>query len=385
MSAVTSDVIRDDSKRHGTFLTPRFVANYVSTVSFIGLSWWIITSLSNFHRGLLQNQWQLGMFGIDHVITVQMVYIALLCFYAIILVPYYVLHPWMRSSSHVFLRGLWLALARPQRQSISRDAMRLPLSRSFSQATKQAGLTLLLKFFFAPLMINWCLGHIGDLAASLIQLVDQVREGTVGRMLFDSTLFWACFQLILFVDTLLFTAGYLIELPALRNRIRSVDPTFFGWFICLACYPPFNEFTMRFLPWQSSDFPFFSNDTVHFAVNIALLVALAIFSWASIALGFKSTNLTNRGIVTHGPYRYVRHPAYLAKNIAWWLGALPVLAMMASTGNLAGLAASLFALCGWSVIYALRAITEERHLLMIDNGYAEYARRVRWRFLPGIY
>jgi hypothetical protein len=33
-------------------------------------------------------------------------------------------------------------------------------------------------------------------------------------------------QLILFVDTLLFTPGYLIELPSLRNRIRSVDPTF---------------------------------------------------------------------------------------------------------------------------------------------------------------
>ncbi len=64
-----------------------------------------------------------------------------------------------------------------------------------------------------------------------------------------------------------------------------------------------------------------------------LLVALAVFSWASIALGFKASNLTNRGIVTHGPYAFVRHPAYAAKNLAWWLGALPTVGMMFAAGT----------------------------------------------------
>ena len=385
MSTVSSDISFAASARTA-FLARRFIANYLSTLAFIGLSYWIVTQASNFHRGMLQSQWQLGMLGIDVVITIQAVLIGLFVVYALVLIPYYIAYPWIHSRAFVFLRGMWLLRSRrPARAlSIPADSMQLPLRSALSRPVKQAGLALLLKFFFAPLMINWCLGHAGDLAASLIHLFDQVREGASGRMLFDSTLFWASFQLILFIDTLLFTLGYLIELPALRNRIRSVDPTFLGWFICLTCYPPFNDFTMRWLPWQSSDFPFFGNDAIHFGVNITLLTALAIFSWSSIALGFKASNLTNRGIVTHGPYAFVRHPAYAAKNLAWWLGALPGLIMTMQMGNLRGLIFSLFALAAWTSIYALRAITEERHLLMGRNGYAEYMTKVKWRFIPGV-
>jgi protein-S-isoprenylcysteine O-methyltransferase Ste14 len=244
---------------------------------------------------------------------------------------------------------------------------------------------LLLKFFFAPLMINWCLIHIANLVGSLLQLTAAIDNDLSGRVLFDTSLFWAVFQLILFVDTLLFTLGYIIELPALGNRIRTVDPTFFGWFICLICYPPFNEFTMRFLEWRSSDFPHFENDVVHLAVNVTLLIALAIFSWASIALGFKASNLTNRGIVTRGPYAFVRHPAYAAKNLVWWLGALPTIGMTLAEGSWRATAYTLLALFGWTTIYALRAITEERHLSMTDNGYLQYAAKVRWRFIPGLW
>jgi hypothetical protein len=34
---------------------------------------------------------------------------------------------------------------------------------------------------------------------------------------------------------------------------------------------------------------------------VVLLLAMSIYSWASIALGFKASNLTNRGIVSRGP------------------------------------------------------------------------------------
>jgi protein-S-isoprenylcysteine O-methyltransferase Ste14 len=219
---------------------------------------------------------------------------------------------------------------------------------------------------------------------SVLQVFDGLHEGVKGRELFDTSLFWACFQLILFVDTLLFTLGYIIEVPALGNRIRSVDPTFFGWFICLACYPPFNDFTGRFLEWQSNDFPHFENSAIHYIANGCLLISLGIYSWASVALGFKASNLTNRGIVSHGPYSCVRHPAYIAKNLAWWIGALPTLHMAFSSGDAKVAGYSLLALCGWTTIYALRAITEERHLLLLDNGYAQYMQRVKWRFIPRV-
>jgi protein-S-isoprenylcysteine O-methyltransferase Ste14 len=369
----------------------RFVGNYLSTMGFIGLSYWFISELSGFHRGMLQGQWQFGVFGIDAVLTVHTLFVALIALYSLALIPFYLRYPWLRSKAFVFLRGLWLSALRLRRATsraraakLAADPWRLPLKAGLSAATQQAGLALLLKFFFAPLMINWCLNHAGDMGNSLVQFRDGLAQGLSGRALFDSSLFWACFQAILFVDTLLFTLGYIVETPALRNRIKSVDPTFFGWAICLACYPPFNDFTGRFLQWQSSDFPQFQNTGAHFAANILLLCSLAVYSWASIALGLKASNLTNRGIVSRGPYSIVRHPAYAAKNLAWWIGALPNLYLVFSSGNLRQATYALVALCGWTAIYVLRAITEERHLLLGRNGYAEYMGRVRWRFIPGV-
>ena len=375
--------------RTGAFiLNRRFAINYASTLAAIGLAFWIVTDLSNFHRSFLRAEWTFTALGVDRTIAIRDVLVGVMAAYAILLVPYYAANPWLRSKSSIFLRGLWFMVLRQRRApraTPSGHRLRLPLAHPLSPLARQAGLALLLKFFFAPLMLNWCLGHISDVCATLLQLFRTADDGMPLRMLFDTSLFWASFQLILFVDTLLFTLGYLIEMPSLNNRIRSVDPTFFGWFVCLACYPPFNDFTLRFLEWQSADSPQFGNDVVHIAINVMILVALAIFSWASIALGWKASNLTNRGIVTHGPYRYVRHPAYAAKNLAWWLGAMPTLGMMLAIGSWRSVAYCLVALCGWTALYALRALTEERHLLMIDNGYERYMKDVRWRFVPGLW
>jgi protein-S-isoprenylcysteine O-methyltransferase Ste14 len=79
----------------------------------------------------------------------------------------------------------------------------------------------------------------------------------------------------------------------------------------------------------------------------------------------------------------VRHPAYTGKNIAWWIGALPVVGGAFSQSFGAGLLA-IVSMATWTAVYVLRALTEERHLLMIDNGYAEYMKTVPYRFLPKI-
>lgn len=60
---------------------------------------------------------------------------------------------------------------------------------------------------------------------------------------------------------------------------------------------------------------------------------MAIYSRASLALGFKASNLTNRGIVSHGPYKYVRHPAYICKNLAWIIGGFPMIYMALDNGS----------------------------------------------------
>lgn len=367
----------------------RFSANYLTTLAFIGLSYVFITYVSGFHRNFLQGEWQLEGIAPHIVIRVQQVFIALIALYAVVLIPYYAAYPWMRSKSLLFAQGLWLAARRTfgsaRNRADTAPPPQLPLRYRLSPLAAQSGRALLLKFFFAPLMINWCLIHLANIFGAILQLKAGIEYEVPARALFDTGMFWSAFQLIMFVDTLLFTLGYIVEVPALGNRIRSVDPTFFGWFVCLMCYPPFNDFTTRFLESRSTDFPFFENDAVHVIINVVVLVALAIFSWASVALGFKASNLTNRGIVSHGPYAVVRHPAYIAKNIAWWLGALPILGMQLAAGTWRELAYSVVSVLGWSAIYVLRALTEERHLLMLNNGYAEYAAKVRWRFIPRVW
>lgn len=96
--------------------------------------------------------------------------------------------------------------------------------------------------------------------------------------------------------------------------------------------------------------------------------------YASISLGTKCSNLTNRGIVKIGAYKFVRHPAYISKNLVWWLTLAPVL----MDNNFAFLS-----MIVWSFIYFMRAITEEKHLLN-DKEYQEYCAKVKYRFIPGV-
>jgi protein-S-isoprenylcysteine O-methyltransferase Ste14 len=76
-----------------------------------------------------------------------------------------------------------------------------------------------------------------------------------------------------------------------------------------------------------------------------------------------------------GPYAYVRHPGYLAG----------ILIMVASGPALGSwLAAALLVISSLPFLIH-RAITEDRVLRGELPGYSDYASRVRWRLLPGIW
>ncbi len=246
-------------------------------------------------------------------------------------------------------------------------------------------LTILLKAFFAPLMLVWLLGHVENMLANGFELVvagSRIRTDFLA--VFNSHGYWFLLQVVIFADVFFFTIGYLIEHPRLGNEIRSVDPTWLGWAVTLACYPPFNEISSAILGWQASDFPHFDNATAHVGLNLLLLVLMAVYASASIALNLKASNLTHRGIIRRGPYAYVRHPAYVCKNLAWWIAAIPMVTAAFERSLWDGVL-SASSVVGWSMVYVLRALTEEDHLRRIDSEYDEYASRVRYRFIPGIY
>jgi hypothetical protein len=105
----------------------------------------------------------------------------------------------------------------------------------------------------------------------------------------------------LLVDIAMFEFGYLAESRWLGSEIRSVDPHWLGWLVCIWCYPPFNSFS--FLPFDVALFPIKveTSDTVRLFFNGIEVVLWSVFACASLALGFKASNLTARGIVQRGP------------------------------------------------------------------------------------
>jgi protein-S-isoprenylcysteine O-methyltransferase Ste14 len=107
-----------------------------------------------------------------------------------------------------------------------------------------------------------------------------------------------------------------------------------------------------------------------------------VYVWATVALGLRARNLTNRGIVTTGPYRWTRHPTYVSKNVSWWIGATPLFLKLACTDPWR-LVPAILGTAAWSGISVLRALTEERHLGS-DPDYRAYRSRVGWRFIPGL-
>lgn len=245
-------------------------------------------------------------------------------------------------------------------------------------------LTLIVKVFFTPLMISWLAAHTANMFSNFTFVIENKNllwENFLG--IFQSHLFWLMFQLILFADVFFFTIGYLIEFDFLKNQIISVEPTMGGWVVALICYPPFNGIVGDVIPWASTDFPYFENPFFYVGLNILLLVLMGIYAWASVALNFKASNLTHRGIIAKGPYAYIRHPAYICKNIAWWIGALPALILGFQTGVFSVFLVIL-AMLMWNGIYFLRAMTEERHLRMVNEEYNQYMEKVPYRFIPGI-
>ncbi len=184
------------------------------------------------------------------------------------------------------------------------------------------------------------------------------------------------------VDVMFATVGYMLTLRPLDAHIRSAEPTVAGWVAALICYPPFA--LMRPGPAGTADSLYYAGP-LHYETgtgywgewlagapallwaNAALLVALtAFYAWATVAFGLRFSNLTHRGILTHGPYALTRHPAYLSKNLFWWFSTMPFLAAAPADAVRNTVLMALV-----SGVYYWRARTEERHLGR-DPAYRAY-------------
>jgi protein-S-isoprenylcysteine O-methyltransferase Ste14 len=115
----------------------------------------------------------------------------------------------------------------------------------------------------------------------------------------------------------------------------------------------------------------------HAVVVLVQVGAVGVMIWARITFGVRSFHLaadpTAGGLVTSGPYRYLRHPIYAA--VCWfvWAGAL---------GNLSpvSLACALVVTVG----AVIRLLCEERLLVERYPEYRDYAARTP-RLIPFLF
>jgi protein-S-isoprenylcysteine O-methyltransferase Ste14 len=121
-----------------------------------------------------------------------------------------------------------------------------------------------------------------------------------------------------------------------------------------------------------------ANFNLTLALSSAVVFFVIINTWSDLTLGLKFSNVSYRGVVKHGPYSIVRHPAYSAKLLGWALALTP--SMLTLPGFLAGI----FGWLALAAIYIMRALTEERHLSQFPD-YREYCASVKKRFVPGLF
>jgi protein-S-isoprenylcysteine O-methyltransferase Ste14 len=354
----------------------RAVVNYLSTMAFILIAYAFYTKFSSYHIRFYDSNWSptFSFFQLGAVIRSADLFRWAVYFYAVALVPFYALQPTMKSKAALCLEYV----ASIQKLSA------LPLVRD---SVRQAFLSLLLKFIFVPFCLNGLLGHCAVLNNQVLVL-GSVNLGAIAfARLYGAHLHLLMLNIIFIFDFVPFLVGYMFESRWLKNEIRSVDASLSGWVVCLMCYPPFNGAVGQFFSWTARDYADMSlglSEPVYFILNGGLVVLFALYASASVSLGFKCSNLTNRGVVSSGLYGRIRHPAYALKNAAWWLAGLPVFVFLFKQSIALGVF-GLFSLGGWTMLYILRAITEERHMLRIDTGYAAYMKRVPYRFIPGLF
>jgi hypothetical protein len=180
--------------------------------------------------------------------------------------------------------------------------------------------------------------------------------------------------LMFVIDMAVATVGYVLTFRPLDSHIRSANPFAAAWMAALICYPPTimmdNGGPLDYRLGTQEWFVWFAGHPKLLALwGVMLVMLTAIYAWATVAFGPRFSNLTNRGIITHGPYAWSRHPAYLAKNLFWWLASLPLL----TTGSRVDAVRATVLLGVVSGVYYWRAKTEERHL-RLDPDYVAYDR-----------
>jgi protein-S-isoprenylcysteine O-methyltransferase Ste14 len=118
---------------------------------------------------------------------------------------------------------------------------------------------------------------------------------------------------------------------------------------------------------------------IHIVGVVLLVLGQGLFTWAMAANRFFSTSVRiqmdrDHIVASDGPYRYVRHPGYVGYIV--FSVAMPLI-----LGSLW----ALIPVVVTAYLLIVRTALEDSTLQEELKGYKEYAQRVRYRLLPGIW
>lgn len=219
----------------------------------------------------------------------------------------------------------------------------------------------LIKGFFLPLMFIYMCSDLERLLAY------DFAQLTAFKNWFDFL-----HDQFYFIDVGLVAMGYLMSLRIADTHLRSAEPTMLGWAVALVCYQPFwSVIGHQYLAYETAytwGAWLWDTPVMYGIWGTTILVMTAIYVWATVIFGARFSNLTHRGIITNGPYRWTKHPAYVAKNLSWWMLSVPFMAQ----GTMDETLRHCLLLAGLNMIYLMRAKTEEWHLSR-DPDYVAYA------------
>jgi protein-S-isoprenylcysteine O-methyltransferase Ste14 len=246
---------------------------------------------------------------------------------------------------------------------VGRCALGVVADRPSRAELRAYALGWLVKAFFLPLMVGYACDQVKDLG--------QIYASIAATGLVANS--WhLVFRLAYTTDLLFCVIGYVLTLRLFASQIRSTDSTVSGWLVALLCYQPFysvvGAYYLRYdegAEWTHYFYPAFAH--VGDVWGVGILILVSVYGLATVAFGLRFSNLTHRGIITNGPYQYTKHPAYLAKNLSWWLVSMPFML----TAGPAPAVRHCILLALLNGIYYLRAKTEERHLSQ-DPVYVAY-------------
>lgn len=218
-----------------------------------------------------------------------------------------------------------------------------------------------IKGFFLPIMFFYLTMSLSEVGALHIWLEDDLVTITRRMML-----------LCIVLELVVVCVGYTLTLRIFDAHIRSTNPAFWGWLVTLACYEPFNHIVSGKILSYKIGAPWYETILNYPLLTVPwltiMLLSFGLWLWATCSFGLRWSNLTNRGVVTCGPYRYMKHPDYFSKSVFFWLTAMPMLA----EAPLGAKASATIALVLINVLYFARARAEELHMSE-DPDYVSYA------------